>query len=132
MVHMATMIEKGIKAATANYFTRKRTRSAETSSTPLPKKQATSRHAGSQGRRNTPSQGSSGNPRRNTCGKSHTGVCRMGTVVCFKCGKPGHYAKECTQAGASKGQGSQASVNQPRPTVPARVYAITPENVGKC
>jgi hypothetical protein len=30
---------------------------------------------------------------------------------------------------ASRGQGSQASINQPRPTVPARVYAITPENV---
>jgi hypothetical protein len=28
-----------------------------------------------------------------------------------------------------RGQGSQASINQPRPTAPARVYAITSENV---
>jgi hypothetical protein len=54
MVHMATMTEKGIKAATAYHITRKRTRSAGTSSTPPPKKQATSSSVGSQGRRNTP------------------------------------------------------------------------------
>jgi hypothetical protein len=80
---MASMIEKGIKAATEDYFTRKRIRSAGTSSTPPPKKQATSSSVGSYGRRNTPpSQGSSGNPKCNTCGKSHTGMCRMGTNAC--------------------------------------------------
>ncbi|XP_057789782.1 uncharacterized protein LOC131006622 [Salvia miltiorrhiza] len=30
------------------------------------------------------------------CNKFHLGECRMGTNICFKCGRPGHMVKDCT------------------------------------
>ncbi|XP_062144310.1 uncharacterized protein LOC133851756 isoform X3 [Alnus glutinosa] len=130
MVHVATMAEIGIKTAPADSMSRKRSTSVGTSSAPPPKKQATSGSSGSQGRRKIQvSQGSASCPRCSKCKKMHTGECRMGSNSCFKCGKVGHFARDCPQTGSSKGQGSQASVNQPMPTVPAKVYTITPENV---
>lgn len=53
----------------------------------------------------------------------------MGTGVCFKCTKAGHFTRECSQASANGGQGSHASINRPRQTAPPRVYVLTPENV---
>lgn len=53
----------------------------------------------------------------------------MGMGVCFKCGKTGHFIRECPQASMGRVQGSQTSVNQPRQTTPARVFALTPDNV---
>ncbi|KAI3814191.1 hypothetical protein L1987_18939 [Smallanthus sonchifolius] len=29
------------------------------------------------------------------CGKHHLGECRIGTIMCYKCGKPGHFSREC-------------------------------------
>lgn len=31
------------------------------------------------------------------CGKEHLGECRLGTNVCYKCGKPGHRIRECQE-----------------------------------
>ena len=34
----------------------------------------------------------------NNCGKNHWGECRSGSNKCFKCGRPGHMAKDCNNA----------------------------------
>ena len=44
-------------------------------------------------------------PERAQCGKNHYGECRLGTDSCFKCGHPGHFAKECPQIVSSSGSG---------------------------
>jgi hypothetical protein len=33
-------------------------------------------------------------PTCQTCGKMHSGRCRVGKLVCYRCGEPGHFAKD--------------------------------------
>ena len=54
-----------------------------------------------------PQTGSSKGPKPECakCGKNHYGECRLGTDSCFKCGQPGHCAKECPQIVSGSGSG---------------------------
>jgi hypothetical protein len=130
MVHIATISERGITNAIADLVNRKRSMYSGESPPPPSKRHATSSSAGPIGSRGTSgSQGSGNYPQCSKCGRLHRGEYKLGMKVCFKCGKTGHFIRECPQASMGRGQGSQISVNQPRQTAPAWVFALTPDNV---
>ncbi|KAL5549498.1 hypothetical protein UlMin_004729 [Ulmus minor] len=52
--------------------------------------------AGRNTRQQTAKKNNATYPTCSKCGKNHLGECRLGTSVCYKCGKEGHFAKGCT------------------------------------
>jgi hypothetical protein len=131
MVHTATLAERGIREAAAEYASKKRTMSSGTfSPPPPPKRHSTSNSdSGSTGRRYAPtSRGSISVSQCSKCGRAHTGECLAKSITCFRCGKLGHFVRQCPNA-ATKSQGSQASNYQLRQPAQARVYSLTPDSV---
>ncbi|XP_035546600.1 uncharacterized protein LOC108993896 [Juglans regia] len=72
-----------------------------------------------------------------TCNQVHSGECRKGAGLCFRCGKSGHYIRDCPMQNRSnqtfipppqRNEVSARGSNQ-RPTAPARVFALTPGEV---
>ncbi|XP_061368232.1 uncharacterized protein LOC133311237 [Gastrolobium bilobum] len=66
------------------------------------------------------------------CGRAHTGVCRKEKGLCYKCGQPGHFIKDCPFSGGqvSAIQATPAPMMIEEPSLPlppptARVYAVT-------
>ncbi|KAL2474476.1 Uncharacterized protein Adt_35212 [Abeliophyllum distichum] len=52
------------------------------------------------------------------CGKEHLGECLMGTGVCFRCGKPSHFANNCKEK-------SFSSSNNEQKKTQARVFTMS-------
>ncbi|XP_041020385.1 uncharacterized protein LOC121262002 [Juglans microcarpa x Juglans regia] len=72
-----------------------------------------------------------------TCNQVHSGECRKGAGLCFRCGKTRHYIRDCPMQNRSnqtfipppqRNEVSARGSNQ-RPTAPARVFALTPGEV---
>ena len=58
------------------------------------------------------------------CGRMHYGNCLYGQLVCYKCRKPRHIARDCRSL--ANNQANQNRSEGQRTTAPARVYTLTP------
>ena len=61
------------------------------------------------------------------CGKAHSGTYYLESEACFKCGKIGHFIKDCPTL-KSEPMAKLNDMNQ-RPKVQGRVFAITGQDV---
>ncbi|XP_040999715.1 uncharacterized protein LOC121245871 [Juglans microcarpa x Juglans regia] len=138
MVNKATFFERTLQRRAALHEQRKRTTPTGYHSGmdqgPWKKRNESS----SSGKR--PVQGNQQPYQCRTCNQVHSGECRKGSGLCFRCGKSGHYIRECPmQLGSNKATlltlppppkyEVPARGSNQRPTTPARVFALTPGEV---
>ncbi|XP_075670018.1 uncharacterized protein LOC142639764 [Castanea sativa] len=60
------------------------------------------------------------------CGRPHSGECRAANNTCFRCGKPGHFIRDCPN-NSNKGNSTVGS-GQKRPMVQGRVFSLTEQD----
>ena len=60
------------------------------------------------------------------CGKAHSGTCYLESGACFKCGKTGHFIKDCPNLRAK--QATNTNGSQQKPKVQGRVFALTKQD----
>ncbi|XP_061344469.1 uncharacterized protein LOC133290407 [Gastrolobium bilobum] len=68
-------------------------------------------------------------PRCTGCGRSHVGPCATGQIICFNCGKKGHYARDCPSSAARAAAGHAVSLQMV--PIPPTVAPVVPPSMGR-
>ena len=92
MVHKANIAEKGIKEVAVDYVQKKRSMSQRAYPS---KRQAVETSSGSVMKKGASMNQGSQQPVCTKCRKHHFREFKVGTSVCFRCGKPSHFIRDC-------------------------------------
>ncbi|XP_035541661.1 uncharacterized protein LOC118344664 [Juglans regia] len=131
LVHKAILVEQNIKRGVELQETRKRT--TPQGSSGMDQGSWKKRNEGSNSGQKR-MQGFQSNNLCNFCNNAHTGECRKEMRTCFRCGKSGHFIKDCPLLLSDNRKPNPPPVSQQtsegnnqRRMGPARVFALTSE-----